>query len=113
MNADLLAPAAAIGIGAHDDGRAGLQCVAIEAVDERLRDPEAFAFDQRRLAVGAFGLDDQVHVRVHPVEPRDLAFDQDFLGRVEHGLAVVGESGSAEGARSRRKAGWRLTGSHV
>ena len=106
MDADLLAPTAAIGIGAHDDGRAGLQCVPIKAVDERLRDPDAFAFDQRRLAVRAYGLDDQVHVRVHPVEPRDLALDEDLLGRVEHRLAVVGGSRDAQqGGRGENRGG--------
>ena len=105
LDADLLTPTAAIGIGAHDDGRAGLQCVPIEAVDERLRNPEAFAFYECRLTVRAFGFDDQVHVRVHPVEPRNRAFDQDLLGRVEHGHAVVGGSRGAQEWRSRRESG--------
>ncbi len=52
---DLLAPAAAIGIGAHDDGRAGLEVLFTQTVDQRLRDPEAFAFDLRWLTVGSFG----------------------------------------------------------
>ena len=78
-DADLLAPTAAIGVGAHDDGRAGRQRVSIEPVDERLCDPDAFAFYQRRLAVRAFRRDDEVHVRVHPVEARDRAFDDDLL----------------------------------
>ena len=52
-DAHLLAPAAAIRVRAQDDGRARLQRVAVEPVDERLRDAEAFAFDERRLAVGA------------------------------------------------------------
>ena len=97
-DADLLAPTAAIGVGAHDDGRAGRQRVSIEPVDERLRDPDAFALYERRLAVRAFRRDDEVHVRVHPVEARDRAFDDDLLRRVEHGLAVVRRSGSAEEA---------------
>jgi hypothetical protein len=94
-DADLLTPTAAIGMGAHHDGCAGLQCLAIEPIDQRLRNPEAFAFYERRLTIRAFGFYDQVHVRVHPVEPRDRAFDEDLLGLVEHGLAVVGRSGGA------------------
>src|SRR5512134_2417015 len=106
LYADLLTPAAAIGVSANDDGRAGLQCISIEAVDERLRNPETFAFYERRLAVRARGGDNQVHVRIHPVEPLDGAFDQDLLGSVEHGLAVVGESGRGD----RRDRGERVEG---
>ena len=84
--AGLLAPAAAIGIGAHDDRRAGLQRLPIEAVDQRLRNPEALPFHERGLAVRAHGLDDQVHARVHPVEPRNRPFDQDLLRLIEHGV---------------------------
>jgi hypothetical protein len=81
----------------------------IEAVDERLRNPEAFAFYERCLAVRAFGLDDQVHVRVHPVEPRDCPFDQDLLGHIEHRHAVVrGSRGAQERGRGERMRG----GSH-
>ena len=79
-------------------GVPGFSAFAIEPVDQRLRDPEAFAFDQRRLAVRAFGFDDQVHVRVHPVEARDRAFDDELLRRVEHGLAVVAEAGAQRSA---------------
>ena len=108
LDADLLAPTAAIGIGAHDDRRAGLQCVAIEAVDERLRDPEAFAFDQRRLAVRALGLDDQVHVRVHPVEPRDLP-SIGSPGTCRTWTCCGGRQRGRPRARSRRGSGWRLS----
>ena len=110
QNADLLAPAAAIGVGAHDDRRAGHQRLPVEAIDERLRDREAFAFHQHRLAVRAFGLDDQVHVRIHPVEPRDLPFDQYLLGRVEHGLAVVRERRRAEKRDRGERVEWRWAG---
>jgi hypothetical protein len=41
--------------------------------------PDAFALDQRRLAVRAFRGDEDVHVRVHPVEALDRAFDDDSL----------------------------------
>ena len=47
-DAHLLAPTAAIRVGAHDDGRAGFQRVSIQAVDERLRDADALAFDERK-----------------------------------------------------------------
>ena len=40
-----------------------------------MRNREAFAFDQNLFAFGAFGLDDQIHMRVLPVEPRDRPFD--------------------------------------
>ena len=79
-------------------GVPGLSASRCEPVDQRLRNGEAFPFHQRCLTVGAFGLDDQVHMRIHPVEPLNRPLDQDLLGRVEHGLAVVGEAGAAKGA---------------
>src|SRR5690606_11785929 len=106
-DADLLTPTAAIRIGAHDDGGAGLQCLALEAVDERLRNADSLALYQRRLTVRARGPDDQVHVRVYPVEARDRAFDEDLLRRVEHRLAMVGGSG---GAQERRRGENRSSG---
>src|SRR5690606_28431203 len=76
--------------------------------------PEALAFDQCRLAVRADGLDDQVHVRVHPVEPRDGPFDQYFLRLIEHGLAVMGESRRTERhGRCCEKVDSRRAESHV
>ncbi len=89
-DAHLLAPAAAIRIDANDDRCAGLQVLALQTVDRRLRDPEAFAFDERRFTVWPLGFDGQVHVRVRPVELRDLAFDHFHFRHVEHRHAVVG-----------------------
>src|SRR5690606_23922982 len=40
--------------------------------------------------------DDQVHVWVLPVEPRDGPFDQDLLRLIEHGLAVMSGRRRAE-----------------
>ena len=65
----------------------------MEAIDERLRDGEAFTLYDLLLAVLADCLDDEVHVRVLPFEPDDFPFDQDLLGRIEHGHAVVSERG--------------------
>jgi hypothetical protein len=70
---------------------AGREIFLMEAVDERLRDGEAFALHDLRLAVLTHGFDEQVHVWVLPVEPCDRPFDQHLFRRVEHGLAVVGE----------------------
>ena len=95
-DAHLLAPAAAIRIDADDDRSAGLQVLALQTVDQRLRDAEAFAFDERRFAVRPLGFDGQVHVRVRPLELRDLAFDHLHFRHVEHRHAVVGECGAAE-----------------
>ena len=82
-----------------------------QAVDERLRDRDALALDECRLAVRPRRLDDQVHVRVYPVEPRDLALDQDLLRRVEHRLAVMRERRGAK-SQGRCENTDRL-GSHV
>src|SRR5690606_41560554 len=78
-NADLLAPAAAIRVRAHDDRRARLERLAAQPVDERLSDREAFALDDRGLPVGTDRLDEQIHVRVLPVEAVDCSLDQYFL----------------------------------
>src|SRR5690606_15355499 len=81
---------------AHHDRRAGLERLATEAVDERLSDREALALDQGRLTVRADRLDDEVHVRILPVEARDCPFDQYLLGLIEHRLAVMSEGGRPE-----------------
>jgi len=92
-HADRLSRPRAIGIGTHDNRRAGFEIVLLEAIDERLRDGEAFTLDELPLAVLADRLDDQVDMRVLPFEPCDRPFDQDLLGHVEHGHAVVREHG--------------------
>jgi hypothetical protein len=109
-NAHLLAPAASIGIHAHDDARTGLQRLAAQAIDERLRNRKPLAFHQCRLAVRTRGRDGEIHVRVHPVELLDCPFDHHLLRRIEHGLAVMGRSNGASqrGCDEGEKCGSRM-----
>src|SRR5690606_18599007 len=96
-DAHLLTPAAAIRIRAHHDAHARLERVRTEPVDQRLRNREPFAFDQRAFAVRADRVDDQIDVRILPIVAMDRPFDQDFLRGVEHRLAVMGEDRRGEG----------------
>jgi hypothetical protein len=89
-NTHLLAPATAIRIHAYNDRRTGLQRFAAEPIDECLSNREAFTFDLRWLAIGAERIDEEIHMRVDPVEARNGAFEQYLLRGIEHGLAVVG-----------------------
>ena len=113
QNADLLAGAVFIGVCAHNDRRAGHERLPAEAVHQRLGDREALAFDQHLFPFGALGLDDQIHVRVLPIEPRDLAFDQYLLGRVKQGLAVMRERRHAEGRSGGENKNSHGSDSHV
>src|SRR5262245_31443863 len=112
-NADLLAGAVFVGVCAHNDRRAGRERLPAEAIHQRLRNREAFSFDQNLFAFGAFGLDDQIHMRVLPVEPRDRPFDQYLLRRVKHRLAVMRERRRAEGRCDRENKDSSGSDSHL
>jgi hypothetical protein len=111
-NADLFAGPASR-VCAHNDRCPGHQRLPAEAIHEGLRNCETFAFHQHRLAIGAFGLDDQVHVRILPVELRHLPFDQYFLRRVEYALAVMRERSRAEGTGRCKNKDSHRSHSHV